>query len=195
MKKIGRAGSTFGTVVAAALVLAVATTGGAVAGGLITSKQIKNNTIKSIDVRNGTLTPADMAPGTIPVPYGGSYSFSKYRNFATLPASNTQLVDLTIPEAGNYVIDATLWIRNLSGSDTPFAPCTLAAGADTDYKEVQLRVNDGSGGHRANYALQVVHSFGAPGSATLTCAGGSNTDANDIKVTAIKVDHLTNTAG
>ena len=76
LKKFGRAGTTFGTVVAAALVLAVATTGGAVAGGLITSKQIKNNTIKSIDVRDGNLTgadvkdggltSADLAAGTIP---------------------------------------------------------------------------------------------------------------------------------
>jgi hypothetical protein len=65
MKKFGRAGSTFGTVVAAAIVLTIATTGGAVAGGLITSKQIKNNTIKSIDVRNGTLTGVDVADGSL----------------------------------------------------------------------------------------------------------------------------------
>ena len=65
MRKFGRAGSTFGTVVAAALVIAVASTGGAVAGGLITSKQIKNNTIKSIDVRDGNLTGTDIADGSI----------------------------------------------------------------------------------------------------------------------------------
>lgn len=65
MKKFGRAGSTFGTVVAAAVVIAVASTGGAVAGGLITSKQIKNNTIKSIDVRDGSLTGTDIADGSI----------------------------------------------------------------------------------------------------------------------------------
>ena len=65
MKKIGRAGSTFGTVVAAAVVLTIATTGGAVAGGLITSKQIKNNTIKSIDVHDGSLTGADVADGSL----------------------------------------------------------------------------------------------------------------------------------
>jgi hypothetical protein len=65
MKKIGKAGSTFGTVVAAAAVLAVATTGGAVAGGLVTSAKIKNNTIKSIDVRNNNLTGVDIADGSI----------------------------------------------------------------------------------------------------------------------------------
>lgn len=65
MKKFARAGSTFGTVVAAAVVIAVASTGGAVAGGLITSKQIKNNTIKSIDVRNNTLKSIDVRDGSL----------------------------------------------------------------------------------------------------------------------------------
>jgi hypothetical protein len=65
MKKLGKAGSTFGTVVAAAVVISFVGAGGAVAGGLITSKQIKNNTIKSIDVRDGSLTGADVADGSI----------------------------------------------------------------------------------------------------------------------------------
>lgn len=65
MKMFGRAGSTFGTVVAAAVVIALAGTGGAVAGGLITSKQIKNNTIKSIDVRDGNLKGVDITDGSL----------------------------------------------------------------------------------------------------------------------------------
>jgi hypothetical protein len=65
MKKFGRAGSTFGTVVAGAVVIAIASTGGAVAGGLITSKQIKNNTIKSVDVRDGNLKGVDVADGSL----------------------------------------------------------------------------------------------------------------------------------
>ncbi len=65
MKKFGRAGSTFATVIAAVVVLAVASTSGAVAGGLITSKQIKNNTIKSKDVKDGNLRGVDIADGSI----------------------------------------------------------------------------------------------------------------------------------
>jgi len=65
MRKLGRRGSTFGTVVAAAVVIAVASTGGAVASGLITSAKIKNNTIKSIDVRDGNLTGTDLADGSV----------------------------------------------------------------------------------------------------------------------------------
>lgn len=65
MKKLGKAGSTFATVIAAVLVLAIATTSGAVAGSLVTSKKIKNNTIKSIDVRDNTLTSADVRDGSL----------------------------------------------------------------------------------------------------------------------------------
>jgi hypothetical protein len=38
---------------------------GAVAGGLITSKKIKDNTIKSRDVRDGALTGTDIANGSV----------------------------------------------------------------------------------------------------------------------------------
>lgn len=41
--------------------LLLSATGGAVAAGLVTSSQIKNNTIKSIDVRNGTLQTGDLS--------------------------------------------------------------------------------------------------------------------------------------
>jgi len=65
MKKLGRTGKSFGTVMAATVVLAVATTGGAVAGGLVTSAKIKNNTIQSIDVRNNNLTGTDIKDGSL----------------------------------------------------------------------------------------------------------------------------------
>jgi hypothetical protein len=65
MKKFGRAGSTFATIMIAAIVLALVGTTGAVAGGLITSKRIKDNTIKSRDVRDGNLTGTDIANGSL----------------------------------------------------------------------------------------------------------------------------------
>lgn len=65
MKKFGRAGSTFATVMIAVVVLAIVSTTGAVAGSLITSKRIKNNTIKSIDVRDNNLKGVDILNGSI----------------------------------------------------------------------------------------------------------------------------------
>jgi len=63
MKKFDRTGRTFTTVVAAAAVLTLFGTGTAVAGGLITSAKIKNNTVKSIDVRDNTLKGLDVLDG------------------------------------------------------------------------------------------------------------------------------------
>lgn len=52
-------------IIVLAIALVIASTGGAVAGGLITSKQIKDNTIKSKDVHDGTLTVADLSSDTV----------------------------------------------------------------------------------------------------------------------------------
>lgn len=65
MKYLGRAGTTFGTVITAALLFALVGAGGAVAATLITSAKIKNNTIQSIDVRNENLTGTDIRNGAL----------------------------------------------------------------------------------------------------------------------------------
>ncbi|MGY2876027.1 hypothetical protein ACVW00_003217 [Marmoricola sp. URHA0025 HA25] len=65
MNKLNRAGKTFSTVIAGAVVIALFGTGTAVAGGLITSAKIKNNTVKSIDVRDGNLKGVDVADGSL----------------------------------------------------------------------------------------------------------------------------------
>ena len=58
--------STAVVVAGAALLLAIGSTGGAVAGRLITGKQIKNNTITSADIKNKTITKRDLAKSAQP---------------------------------------------------------------------------------------------------------------------------------
>ena len=113
MKLFGRKGSTFATVVAAAAVLAITTTGGAVAGGLITSKQIKNNTIKSIDVRNGNLTGTDIADGSL-----GSADIAD-NSVTTNDVANGSLThgDLTSSPIG--VAQGYAWISDPTPGGTP----------------------------------------------------------------------------
>lgn len=65
MKKFTRAGKTFTTVVAGAVVLGVFGTGTAVAGSLITSAKIKNGTVQSIDVKNNNLRGVDVLDGSL----------------------------------------------------------------------------------------------------------------------------------
>ena len=50
----------------AILALVFSMGGAAVAGGMITGKQIKNNTVKSADIRNGTLHLEDIHPASRP---------------------------------------------------------------------------------------------------------------------------------
>jgi hypothetical protein len=60
MRTIFKGRSTVLTVLAAAVLIVVAGGGGAVAGGLVTSARIKNNTIQSVDVKNNALTGTDI---------------------------------------------------------------------------------------------------------------------------------------
>jgi hypothetical protein len=48
-----------------ALLLVLASTGGAVAGAMITGKQIKDGTITTRDVRDKTLTTTDLSPAAV----------------------------------------------------------------------------------------------------------------------------------
>ncbi|RNL66143.1 hypothetical protein EFK50_00490 [Nocardioides marmoriginsengisoli] len=65
MKKSLKPRSTVMTVVVATVALILFGGGTAVAGGLITSAKIKNNTIQSIDVRNNALTGTDVRDGSL----------------------------------------------------------------------------------------------------------------------------------
>ncbi|MFC6042730.1 hypothetical protein ACFP8W_02380 [Nocardioides hankookensis] len=58
--------STAALVAGTVVVLALGSTGGAVAGSLITSKQIKNNTITTADIKNKTITNKDLARSALP---------------------------------------------------------------------------------------------------------------------------------
>jgi hypothetical protein len=50
----------------ATLLLVLASTGGAVAGALVTGKQIKDSTITSADIKNKSITKSDLASSAVP---------------------------------------------------------------------------------------------------------------------------------
>jgi hypothetical protein len=137
MKKFNRAGKTFTTVVAGALVLGVFGTGTAVAGGLITSAKIKNNTVKSIDVKNnnlkgvdvldGGLTGADVANGSLTGAdvADGSLSnqdvnvlFASVNSDGTVAASSGG-VTVSKPATGRYGVRFPQNIKNCAVTATP----------------------------------------------------------------------------
>lgn len=65
MRSFRPSGKAVAAAGAIALTLVVVATSGAVAGALITSKDIKDNTVKSRDIKNSTIRTKDIQPGAV----------------------------------------------------------------------------------------------------------------------------------
>ena len=190
--------------VTAILALVVATSGTtAYAATMITSRQIKNGTIKAVDLRNGSVTSAkvrdgdllrsDFGAGQLPVTRG----YAVRHDFAVdiTPVAPTTVVTLAISQAGSYVINASTWVENQSLADPVIVYCDLIAGADFDVKHSYLEPLAG-GANTQSQSLQVAHTFAAPGTVALRCSSSLVTaTANGSKIAAVSVDQLSNTTG
>jgi hypothetical protein len=102
-----------------------------------------------------------------------------------IPAANTTLANLSIPQAGKYVIWAKAYV---TATATGTATCKLVAGSDSD---TSLSL---AGPANVTFTLStlVVHEFAAAGSADFQCAATGTLQANFIKIAAIRVANLTN---
>lgn len=175
--------------------------------------QLKNNAVNSLKVANGSLLKADFKSGQIPPgpagpagpagaagaagaagPAGPSDAYSGFKNGpVAAPSTLSTIATLNIPQAGNYVIFAKLWMFDNVNTDV-LTDCTLVAGTDSDESRTMLEGNSGTVVAGATVALNVVHVFAAAGAVALNCNGfGVNISINSIKITAIKVANLTNT--
>lgn len=102
-----------------------------------------------------------------------------------IPAALTTLATLNIPQAGKYVI----WAKAYT-SDSPVTAtvtCRLVAGGDFDETR-SLSANP----YSFAVALNVNHEYAAAGTAEFQCLTTAATNANFIRITAIKVANLTN---
>lgn len=75
-------------------------------------------------------------------------------------------------------------------TDTSYR-CRVSAGGDADIIRFPLAL-PGIAGDAEPFALQVVHDFGAPGSALLECLGDHDFRVRNVVINAIKVGTLTN---
>ncbi|MCC6222796.1 MAG: hypothetical protein IT201_04815 [Thermoleophilia bacterium] len=124
-------------------------------------------------------------------------AFSVYRNGAVpIAAAWTTVAQLPLPDAGAYVVIAKAEVSNSHATARGAADCALQAGVDSDRGLVVLE----PGSARTDVAtitLTVVHQTGGLDTAVLSCndfVGGAVT-ASNTKVTAIRVDNLTNAPG
>jgi hypothetical protein len=101
---------------------------------------------------------------------------------------------LNVPKAGSYAVNAKLWALDLSATNAADGECTLTAGGDSDTTDFDALGN--ATDDTESVALQLVHTFGAPGSVVLACTdnGLGDMQAFNTKITAIQVADLTNTA-
>lgn len=196
----------------ACLALGIALSGTAVAASVAVSpnsvgtRELKANAVTSAKVLNGTLVKADFKPSVLlrgpagpagPAgaagaagaagPAGPSDAYARFVNGpVAIPAANTTLANLSIPQAGRYVIWAKAYITSpASGTAT----CKLVAGADFD-----TSVSYASSTTSTVFTLSnlVVHEYAAAGSADFQCAAAGTVSANFIKIAAIRVANLTN---
>jgi hypothetical protein len=117
-------------------------------------------------------------------PAGSSDAYSRFVNGPiAVPASLTTLASLTIPQGGNYVAFGKAYFD--TGSVT--VTCRLNAAGDFDEAKTWA-----SSTFPATTGLNVVHNFGGAGTVDFQCSAPSASNANFIKITAIRLGNLSN---
>ena len=178
-----RSFATFSNVIALCA-LFVALSGTSYAVTRITSKQIRNNTIRSVDIKNRTIKSRDIARGVI----GATLQSSAAQVVRDAGPTNvgssqsyTPVATLGGLEPGAYVLLAKV---NQSANTFTEGRCRIQAESDVDDSNRGLRPQGTPEGHN----LQLVHSFGGTGTAVLACrsAAGAWT-ASDAKLLAIRI--------
>lgn len=125
-------------------------------------------------------------------------AFSVFKDKTAKISSGSTLATLLIPD-GHWVIFAKMNLDN-DASETHTAECRLNAGVDFDLNVVRVGPSGITNLDNAALPFNVVHTF--PGSSneaknaiTLVCVldkAGANVTARLIKITAIRVDSLSN---
>jgi hypothetical protein len=145
----------------------------------------------------GVSTAVRSAQSATPQPKAAAAATTANRAFSgfhdggiAMPSSLGNLVTLKIPAAGSYVINAKLVALNNSTIASVNDRCRLTAGGNFDEVRFDLAGNDNDDTDAV--ALQVVHSFSAPGSVTLSCTdlGKGDVIAQLTKITAVEVGEL-----
>jgi hypothetical protein len=154
-------------------------TGKNIKNNAVTSKKIRNHTIRKKDVKKGLLTSIKISPLS-------SVAYEASRDSGPGPigpsAQNTVVATLTGIPPGAYVVFAK---ADLNSTQLDRATCHLQAGSAVDDTRRGLRSN----GTPEAINMQLAYTFPSTGTATLSChtTDGSWTAA-DSKVLAVQVD-------
>jgi hypothetical protein len=152
-----------------------------IANGAVGTAQIAPGAVTTGLIAPASLTAAQFRPGVLPT------AFEAWRDggavFGTAGVTVATLANLP---AGTYALSAKTDVFQWSGSPN-IVTCTLTAGGDFDKTQVSFATLS-----ETTLPMQVVHTFVAPGSATVACvvASGSSTpqaSAQNTKIVAISL--------
>jgi hypothetical protein len=150
----------------------------------VRSKHIKKSQVTSSDIRNRTIRSQDLAPGLIGTTLQSSAGQARRDVGPTgvgASKSFTTVATLGGLQAGAYVLLAK---TNQSANELTEGRCRLSAEGDYDDSNRGLRPQ----GTPEAHALQLVHAFGGPGAAVLSCRTPAGSwSASDSKIIAIRV--------
>ena len=188
------------------IALLVALSGTAIAAKVLitSSSQIKNGTIKGVDIKKGTITEKQLSKGVLDVTNSrvsgsalttGLEARRKYGPELARPGGSSKVVELTIP-AGAYAIFAKLNVTPnsddggllhevLKDEKVYAAECTLDVGGAVDFAIQQIQ---GLGSLTpATLNMQITRTVGTPTNAVLTCKSDTSWRAENASIIAVPV--------
>lgn len=165
--------------VAATLALVLAISGTAYAAGWVTSKDIKNFTIKPIDMNPAVWTTA-LPPAV-----------SGYKdNFGTISGTGETTIGTISIWQGDWAVFGKVTLWNEGAGTT--VHCYLRAGSDFDVAGEPIE-SSAATDFGETTALTLVHSAGGAQDVTFTCnPHGGTVHVYDVKLTAIQLGWLSN---
>ena len=187
----------------------IACTGSAVAATMITSSQIRNGTIRGVDIRDGTILSKKLSKGTqrLIKRKGGAAPTGRIAHEAIrkagpegVPANViTRVATLTVP-AGAYSVQANMVMTAFAGPTNPLeallgangslgGTCSLNAGGPTHSSTGTIVVNDRQ--TPTTFSMQLTRTVGAPTEFFLQCSANAPWRASETSIIATSVDSVT----
>lgn len=194
------------------IALVTALSGTAIAAKLLitSSSQIKNRTVRGVDLRNGTITKRQIASSTLQslagtASPGGTAAIESHRQTGPdVPDGGSQQIASLALAPGVYAVFAktviTPFITDNGLLETLFkddktraAECNLDVNGTGDFATAPI-VGPGST-NTATLNLQATRTLDGPGTATLTCktAPQAHWQASNTSIVALKVGSSTRT--
>ncbi len=192
------------------IALVAACTGSAVAATMITSSQIRNGTIRGVDIKNATITSSKLSKGTQALikkkagttpAAGGRVAHEVIRKAGPegQPANVlVKIASLTVP-AGAYVVQANLVMTAFAGPTAPLEAllgangslsgmCSLDAGGPRHTSVGTIVVNDRQ--TPATLSMQITRTVAGPTEFFVQCSATAPWRASETSIIATQVDSI-----